>query len=184
MAYYGVTKKSNPDTAAEAYTEFHGRAPHEILEGTERHIKAGDYFALGEMRGLWLRPVKGDPSNWGEDLSFTKADGVKLACDPQGAQLYFIGGNQDLPDSELTAQGYPVSERWVELGTCYAIDYRTEKSFDRFRSHDYAHEFGEETGERPTAWYDREARKIVLVGGAYKIAPLDANLGASPGIVN
>jgi hypothetical protein len=102
--------------------------------------------------------------------------------DAQGQQLYFVGGNQRIEPEDLP-EGTP-DKRFVPLGEVHALSYTTEKSFDGFRSIPYAHRFGEEDGQRPSLVYDRESERLLLIGGGYSIAPPDAALGASPGIVN
>ena len=183
-----LTRAGNPNGAAAAaqlYTDFHGRAPSEVLKFQEDLMASGDYTALGDMGSLWLDPVEGDPERWPiPSIEFEKKDGVKLATDPGGKQLYLVGGNQTLPLDYLAKKGVETDKRFIALGEVYGISYRTEKKFDGYRTIEYAHEFGEKTGERPFAYYDAELERIVLVGGAYSIAdPTDA-LGASPGIVN
>lgn len=186
--------RENPngaEPAAALYESFHGRAPHEVLEMQESSVKAGDYAALGQMAGLWLHPVphqKGGELSLSKlglaDVEFTKGDNVKLAATPNSTQLYLIGGNQELPLGFFKDLGEDISKEFIPIGTVYAISYITEKNFDGFRSSEYAHEFGEETGERPTAFYDRSKKRILLCGGAYSIAPIEDGLGSSPGIVN
>jgi len=174
----------NDNGAAELYESFHGRSPTEVLTSQEDCVAAGTYAALGKMRGLWLEPPA-RKNQWGRPhIEFTEADGVKLAAAPGSTQLYLIGGNQQLPVDYLASRGADTTKEFIPLGTVYAISYLTEKSFDGFRSSEYIHELGEETGERPTAFYNKRAKRIILVGGAYSIAPTDNRLGASPGIVN
>ncbi len=176
--------KENPVSAAEAYTEFHGRGPREVLTFQESSVQAGDYFALGDMGGLWLHTVNGKA--WGRpDIQFEKQDGVKLAADKDGKQLFLMGGNQELPRKFIEQHtGGTKAMRFAPLGVAHGISYHTEKSFDRFRKSEYVHAFGEETGEKPEAYYDTELERIYLVGGAYRIENLDPALGASPGIAN
>ena len=179
-------KLSNPNGAAQQlYTDFHGRAPSEILTLQEALMASGDYTALGDMGSLWLEPVEGEPSEWPTpSIEFEKSDKVKLATDSKGKQLYLAGGNQKLPLDYLEKHGVATDKRFISLGEIYGISYLTEKSFDGYRDSEYAHEFGEQTGERPFAFYDAELKRIVLAGGAYSIAGVDDALGASPGIVN
>ena len=175
----------NGTAAAQLYTDFHGRAPSEVLKFQEDLMASGDYTALGDMGSLWLEPVPGDPEKWPvPSIEFEKKDKVKLATDPGGKQLYLVGGNQTLPLDYLAKKGVQTDKRFISLGIVYGISYRTEKKFDGYRTFEYAHKFGEETGERPLAYYDAELERIVLVGGAYSIADPDDGLGASPGIVN
>lgn len=187
-------RRPNQGDAQRVNEEFHGRPLREILEIQEKHVKAGDYAALGDLVGLWLEPVSGEtsPYQWPKPtILFAKADKVKLATDAQGRQLFLIGGDQRLPVDYLQDAGLDTDKRFVPLGVAYGVSYATEKSFDNFETSEYTHELGEQTGMRPTAYYDQETERILLVGGAYRIAPLDRKLpahpdvgGASPGIVN
>ena len=180
-------KRVNPNGngAAQMYEDFHGRAPSEILTMQEGLMASGDYTALGDMGSLWLEPVEGEPSHWPTpSIEFEKSDKVKLATDSKGQQLYLVGGNQKLPLDYLEKHGVSTDKRFISLGEVHGISYLTEKSFDGYRESEYAHEFGEQTGERPCAFYDAELKRIVLAGGAYSIAGVDDALGASPGIVN
>lgn len=184
--YYRPNPNGNgASQAAQLYEDFHGRAPSDVLLLQEQLLRAGDYTALGDMGSLWLEPVSGDPSHWPQPtIEFARSDQVKLATDPQGKQLYLVGGNQQLPLEYLERKGLSTDKRFVALGEVFAISYNTVKNFDDFRDLEYAHEFGEQTGERPFAYYDAELARIVLVGGGYFIANVDDALGASPGIVN
>jgi len=178
-------RRNQGNGAGNLYEDFHGRSAHEVLEMQDGIAQSGDYAALGDAGGLWLRPVKGDPEKWGKaDIRFEPEDKVKLAASPESSQLYLIGGNQELPLDYLRSLGEDVTKDFIPLGTVYALSYATEKSFDGYRTSEYGHELGEETGECPTAFYDRRQKRIVLVGGAYSIAPPKKGLGASPGIVN
>lgn len=177
--------RTNKQSAGQLYKDFHGRAPSEILTMQEALMTSGDYTALGNMGSLWLEQVKGEPSDWpNPDIEFKKQDKVKLATDSKGKQLYLVGGNQQLPLDYLEKHGVSVDKRFISLGEVYGISYLTEKSFEGYRQGEYAHEFGEKTGERPFAFYDAELERIVLAGGGYSIAGVDDALGASPGIVN
>jgi len=177
-------KRNQDGNGAAMYEDFHGRSAHEVLELQEQLLTAGDYAALGDDPEIWLRPVTGDPNNWAQaEIEFEPENGVKLAT-KDGSQLYFMGGDQSLPDSALEFFGGDTSKRFISLGVAYAISYVTEKKFDGFKRIPYAHILGEETGERPQLVYDTETKRVLLVGGAYSIAPVEGDLGASPGIVN
>lgn len=187
----GNRSRRNPNGkgAAQAYKDFHGRSASEVLELNEALLQSGDYTALGDNPEIWLRPLKGEPETWGEaEISFEPSDQVKLATGPMNGakseQLYLVGKNQALPLAALQRAGVDTSKRFISLGEAHAISYTTEKVFDGYKSIPYAHRFGEETGERPTLIYDKQTKRLLLVGGAYSIAPVDGDLGASPGIVN
>ena len=187
-----AARKSNPNGgAAKMYADFHGRSPREVIALQESHVKAGQYAALGEMGDLWLQPVSNDVpfGQWPKpEIVFEKKDKVKLATDAEGKQLFLIGGNQEMLEKELleveAGPGGNGDRRFVALGLAYGISYISEKVFDGFQPTEYVHVLGEETGEVPAAYYDRAKKKILLVGGAYRIEPANKKLGASPGIAN
>ena len=183
--------KRNPEAkesgAAKGYADFHGRSPKEVLEMTETHLQSGDYYSLGDITGLWLiEPVDGDPNGWGRaTLEFGKKDGVLLAAsEDSNRQLYILGEDCCIPLAALRELGLDTGKQFIPLGPVYGIGYLTEKKFDGFQTQEYAHRFGDVTGEVPSAFYDKKAKRILLVGGGYSIAPLDDEMGASPGIVN
>jgi hypothetical protein len=186
-------RKRNQAGAAEMYEIFHGREPREVITMQEAAVKKGDYAALGDLCGLWLRPVKKNtpPTSWPPpEIQFSKSDGVKLCCDAKGKQLFFIGGDQQISPDDLAALCEAGDAETMGkgniccIGQCHGISYQTQKSFDDFRTIEYVHQFGEETDERPILCYDLAAKRFLLAGGAYSIAGLDDSLGASPGIVN
>lgn len=179
-------RRNSHHSAIGTYSEFRGHVPVEVLDMEEPHIQKGNYAALGEMAGLWLEdPGKASPEKWRPaTLEFEKADNVKLATDAHGKRLFFIGGNQQVPLAFLEKAGLDTGHDIIPLGICYAIAYLTEKSFNDFKTSEYGHRFGEETGERPTLLYDKKKKRLLLEGGAYTIAPFDPKLGASPGIAN
>jgi hypothetical protein len=182
---YAAKRGWNPTGAAaeKLYKDFHGKKSAEVIRLHDALLKAGDYTALGSDPEFWLEPVKGDPRNWtAADIEFLPRDKVKLATDAKGKRLYIVGGSQKMPAEFLKDK--ETDGRYFNLGTCYGISYQTEKIFDGFQTTTYAHEFGEETGERPELHYDSETKRLLLVGGAYHIADVDKALKASPGIVN
>ncbi len=187
------SKRNQNNGAEKIYRDFHGRAPHEVLALQDALVTSGDYSALGDMDELWLSPVKVDDDGKVLDddgrkvapaIVFEPKDKVILGVAGSGGQLYFIGGNQELPLDYAEKKGLPIDKRWMSLGAVYAISYKTEKSFNGFKTTTYVHELGEETGERPMLVYDSETKRMFLVGGEYSIAPFDKKMGASPGIVN
>lgn len=183
-----VFKNKNPNgasAAAKGFEDFHGRSATEVITMQEAALKGGAYFALGNDPELWLVSVKGsEPDTWPRPtIMFEKRDGVKLVADRAGKQLYFTG-NTAIGKSDLKKLGDDTGKRFVPLGTAHAISYTTDKHFDGFKTKTYAHEFGEETGEKPILIYDQDFKALLLVGGAYSIAEKDLSLNASPGIVN
>lgn len=167
--------RRNPggEEAAQMYETFHGSEPKEIIEYQTRLGKSRDLAAIGDLIELDLPMID-------KTVSFD-GDGVILATDPEGTQLFVVGGDQDLSDALDFAPG--ADKEFVDLGPIASITYRTRKSFDRFQVTDYVHELGEEGGEQPRLVYHALARHILIVGGDYSIAPPGSD-GVSPGIIN
>lgn len=166
-------RKLNPDQMQEAielYEKFHGKAPAEILEIQESAGMRQEYAGLGDLVSLLVR----DAAKKTIQFDFT-GDGVKVAAAPKGKQIYFLGGNQNIGAS-LGQFEADATKDFIELGECTEIVYTSHKEFDKFKTIDYVHEFGEEGGARPTLIYARLARRLMLAGGDYVI---DA-----PGIIN
>lgn len=165
----------NPDqlqAAGELSREFHGTDPRQVITMQETDVTRRTYTALGDLVQLWIRNVGGDYRT--SKISFT-GDRVKVASAPNGAQLYLIGGNQNI-DSHLGTFGGDVSKDFVELGQAIYISYATRKKMDDLKWTEYFHHLGEETHEPPLAFYNRLQRRIFLVGGRYRVE--------SPGIIN
>jgi hypothetical protein len=170
-------QKENPageaaEEAAGLYQQFHGRAPKEILELQEPEARGVTLTSLGDLIELQVVPLEG--RQWVQlDLS---GDRVKLAANAKGTQLYFIGGNQTLTGEVLRTFGSDTSKELVELGQAATVVYRAKKSITDFKSTNWEHSFGEESGMRPILAYDARTRRLLLVGGEYKIE--------APGIIN
>ena len=154
---------SHERKAKELYEKFHGKPPKEVLELQESAAIRGDYTALGDLVELVVKSPAGDSLRIGFE-----GEKVKLASSPNGAQLYFLGGNQAL-DGNLARFKTDATKDLVDLGEAQSIVYRAAKDFTGFKSSDWEHEFGEESGERPSAFYDKLKRRIFLVGGTYRV---------------
>lgn len=184
-------KRNSESSAMKAYADFHGRSPDKVFEYQSSLMRSGDYDALGNEVRFWLEPVPKNPNNWPDpDVWWDKKDATKLVWDGKNhKQLYVVGRDTSLPLSDDA--GFDTSKRFVLLGEVHGLSYDTEKIFDQKNKNKvvwdtvtYAHELGEETGERPILIYDQEAKVPILVGGAYYIKDYDPELGASPGIAN
>jgi hypothetical protein len=169
---HGRNPRRNPageeGKAAALYQEFHGReaaGKTAIDEPAGRSVFAG----LGELLELTIET----PNGTGK-ISFS-GDGVQLAANPEGTQLYAKGGNQDISPM-LKRLGVDAEKDLIELGRASTIVYRGRKSQTNFSKADYEHEFGEEGGQRPKILFDRVRRQIEFAGGSYKIE--------APGIIN
>lgn len=164
--------ESEPEVQAaiEQYKTFHGKEPKEIIELQEADAQRGTYSAIGPLEELVLRTPGGPRAK----LDFSR-DGVKLASNPEGTQLYLIDGNQDLNGS-LSEFGSDTSKDFVDLGEALTITYQARKAHNNFNLASWRHKFGEEGGDRPFAFFDKLRKRIFLVGGTYKIE--------APGIIN
>lgn len=189
-------RETNPNNGAasaakKAYQEFHGRPPEQVSDFQEELLKSGDYWAIGKLAGLWLSPVGKDFHKWpAPDIEFDPEENVMVVAepDPKKTQFYIVGGDQKLSREDLNtlSNGADTSKRFVPLGCVYAFGYFARKAFDNFEQVQHMHRFGEETGELPLLYYDKEAARLVLVGGAYSIAPPEGkgSMRISPGVVN
>jgi hypothetical protein len=106
---------------------------------------------------------------------FDGGDDVKLASNPDGTQLYCLGGNQDLTACLLDL-GVDPTKDLIDLGYCICVRYIAEKSHNRFEPGLYWHMLGEETNQPPRIMYDKLKREIFFIGGAYVVR--------APGIIN
>ena len=156
-------RRRNSDDQAAAtrkFQEFHGRRPETVKDIEVRQSDRRNLAGLGVL--MYLQLAEGLP------IRFAPQEKVILACDPQGNQLYFVGGNQDLSEI-LKKAGFDQSKDLVDVGECRYVIYTTDKDFDNFEEKDYQHEFGEESGERPRLMFDRLNKQMYLIGGAYQV---------------
>jgi hypothetical protein len=156
--------KRNPASAADLYEEFHGRPPSEVLEYHDELQDHDELSAVGDLIELKVATMSGLDAT----ISF-EADPPKLASSPDGRQLYFQGGNQELRLADLKMGG----DKWLKdsmvIGVLYELTYRTEKSFDKFVLSDYEHKLGEESGDQPMLIYDTLNNLLTVSGGQYQI---------------
>lgn len=193
------SREADEADSVQAFIDFHGRSPREVLDFQEPHIPTGEYSALADLTGFWLSPVKGgDPNKWGNpEMEWDRKDGIKIGVlgkRIEGRQIYIFGEvtfpntrpetKDDVSPAQWLKQ-FPVGGDFVEFGTVYGILYVTEKVFTGFRSKPYGHEFGERDGKRPKLYFDTVLNRLALVGGNYRILPPDpATDNISPGIEN
>lgn len=155
------------EDAQKMFKKFHGRNSTTIEEVQVRQKDRRTMSGLGVL--MFLRTdLTQEWMGKGTGLKFSEEDKVILASDPQGNQLYFLGGNQDVTGilSKHHVDGY---KDLIYLGECDHIIYTTDKDFDNFEEKDYQHEFGEVSGERPKLIFDRLNQQLYLVGGAYEV---------------
>jgi len=163
----------------ELYEDFHQTPPHEVIEAEERQdmpkhtAVLGDFVAIGlDNRTADAERLHGDAlaHRWREcsHVSFEHGD-VKLAADPHGGQLYFVGGDQKIPSDELRTLGAERSNGSLLVGPAVFIVYNARKLDQGGSMDQYTHEFGEEGGRRPSIYYDPKLQRLLLRGGSYRV---------------
>lgn len=184
------------DKAADLYRDFAGKEPTQLVDVQRSDKMRKDYTGLADLDALVLcdgftlaeyEQFRADmarengnfgrvrkPANCGL-IYFEKRDAVKVAANPEGTQLYLLGGNQDLTAC-LVELGVDASKDLIDLGHCICIRYITEKSQNNFTRALYWHCLGEETKNPPRMFYDKLKREIFFTGGAYVVR--------APGIIN
>ena len=177
--------------ATELYTDFHGRGPRRTdtilvpsIDPYADHpeiAKLGDLFLLivGEHiekvkpqpTGRYYETQSSNPDAWAFQIGLKNWEHGKapdVAAPPDGKQLYFVGGDQNL-DEYLEQLGCDPSKDSCDLGYCYLVVYTTAKKFDKYETMDYYHHLGEESGIPPRLIYNRAAKLFQLVGGEYEV---------------
>lgn len=163
----GKKRNKNPQgtaggESAQLYREFHGADPSEIIEVQESGRERAELVALGT-----LQSISGATSNGTFAL---QSDDIALASNPEGTQLYLVGGDQSGVMGGLKQlPGVDTSKDLIEIGSAQKIIYRTRKEMHEFREIDYVHEFAEEGGEYPTLFFDKLKRRLFLIGGSYTV---------------
>jgi hypothetical protein len=191
-----ILKRNNPEPAGDGSEEyqqalrtaelFHGRPVKEQIE-VEEKIRTHDwYVSIGPLIKLIIKPITKKPKKRVPLPFHQTEDGqVHLFCSPDGLQFYLRGGDQEL---DLDAFGMGEGSKWyrdhILIGEAVEITYRDKKKFNSFKLTDWYHKLGEETGDKPTLAYDSFAKKLSIIGGAYRIEMQDLVDGMSPGIVN
>lgn len=157
------SRKRNPDASAEGerlYESFHGEPSDElILEHAPAGTSPSTVTALGELVELVLTS--------GTKLDF---DGKHflLTSNPAGTQLY-ITGRVDFTKDQLAE--FDCTKDFIDLGSIKTVTYRTEKGFDDFKTYEYIHKLGEDSGDRPCLIYDRRNHRLQFAGGNYQVRP-------------
>lgn len=156
-------RAKNP--SAEALREkFTGMEADHVSIRQEPLMPAGDYAMLGKFLGLYVKPRKG-----GHVLTIT-ANGVTVVSDETARQIYFVGGDQDISSGLAEFGALDRGVGIFELGEARRIDYKQRKEHVPHPDQDsWRHEFGEESGVRPTVLYDANAKRLLLEGGEYEI---------------
>ena len=177
-------RKRNPDServsgaSVAAYRDFHGMDPSEVIRVQESNAERHEYVALGELVELSGRWTDGGTFNIRDGKAYrtpagtwSEATDIKLAQNPEGTQLYFIGGNQSAVMNYLVESGADTSKDFIEIGEATRVIYETRKQEDGGHVNHYDHKLGERGGKTPILFFDKIKRKMFLVGGSYRIKP-------------
>jgi len=166
------------DQAVRLFEIFHGRPAEEILEEQRSAAMRRDYTVLGDLDYILVAKTNGGHAR----LDF-EGDGVKLACSPNGRQLYLIGGAQALDREQLADFTEDPSKDLIDLGEALEVEYVARKVHGNFEPIAWYHQFGEEKdgSELPRLLYDRLKKEIFFAGGEYYV---DDTRDISPGIEN
>lgn len=158
--------RKNPDeelqAAAQLSEQFHGRPARRVREVEEVEHGRDTLADLGRMISFTAWVDEDRPF----ELTFR---GVRLACSPDGGQLYLVG-NQRLDLEALGLDRYMPKDH-ITVGPVETIVYHTSKAFHNFEPTDYEHTFAEEGGEQPVLGYDVLSEKFYLTGGSYHVKP-------------
>lgn len=176
---YGFGSKNPMPQAEQLFEKFHGREPSKILEYEEEVNYHGNLTELGDLAEIKVPTLTGLDvtlcfltEEQRDSGQYPILEAVKLCSNELGDQLYFVGGDQSLPLSDL---GMGEGTKWfrdsIIIGVLSELTYRTEKGFDKFQLTEYYHALGEETGEQPMLVYDTMNSRISVAGGQYKILP-------------
>ena len=187
-------RSKNPTAEAEQmYELFHGMPPDEIITFIERihvHTKLAGVGTLTSMivqgeNGRQVQIHAPDP----DDPKVKKEDVVYVAVNEEGNQLFFRGGDQELPkellERRLGLKADDFRDHMI-IGAVLELTYRTKKSFEKGGAElvDFYHALGKEhsRGIVPMLVYYPRNPSMELFGGRYKVLPKRFDLDASPGI--
>lgn len=161
---------------------FHGRPTREIMEAVENYHWVRNQAVLGQLIELVITRdyQKGIPIRFGEETNDNVSDDTRplLTCDPQGQQLYVVDtkySDQSFDPEELGIRDDERKHQFCIVGDIFSITYFADKHHlegpkeEQARGTSYEHEFGEEGGHCPCLVYDYENRKVMIIGGTYKV---------------
>lgn len=172
-------KTRNPSASAEKlYQKFHGRPSDSSFAVKEKEHVHSHLAQLGTLTEIVVAIKIGGQgkavlyrlkaSETAKSHSDRKA--VHLTSNEEGTQLFLTGGDQSL---NLKALGFVSSEikEQMVIGQIKELTYRTQKSFDDFKTIDYFHGLGEENGNKPLLLYKPRDKKLLIFGGDYQVKP-------------
>lgn len=183
-------KKNPAAQAEEMYELFHGMPPEEVIEIVERVHVHSNLTALGTLTSMIIqmenrRTIRLDAP----DPDSAKAkDVVYVTINETGDQIFFRGGDQEIPRKLLEKEGLKPDDfrEHMIIGSVLELTYRTKKSFEKDGEElvDFYHKLGREhsRGIIPMLVYEPRNPSMALYGGRYKVLPKRFDLDASPGI--
>jgi hypothetical protein len=134
-------------------------------------MPAGEYAKLGDLLSLFVKPIAGGAGAQVREIRFNKNARPDLIADTNG-QLYFINGDQDITDQWTLFNHTANADGRIELGEVRKIDYKQRKvHLPEPDVDEWQHMFGEESGVRPTLWFNSHLKRLELEGGEYSITP-------------
>jgi hypothetical protein len=171
------------EQAVDLFTEFHGRDPEEVITLQRSAAMRLDYTALGPLYGFGLY-VEGEkipnPNHWEAypGAIECREAGIMLAANPDGTQLYTIGGDQDFSSLAERIEGVDANKDLMNFGELAFVVYLARKSMDDFHEIEYVHAFGmldsrhvpDPAARRPILGYEKLKRELFIVGGSYTVA--------------
>lgn len=164
---------ASAEQARELREGFSGKPSKLFRVMNEPHVPAGDYADCGEFIAVAIKPTSTGSASTVQEISFPSSR-LELVSHPKGNQLYIVGDGQELTDADLLVFSDSKSAL-VDLGQCRVISYAMKKyglevpPSARGADVRWDHEFGEEGGTRPTIYYNREMRRLVLGRATYRI---------------
>lgn len=184
--------KKNPEgSAEEMYQIFHGLPAEKVIEYREKIHVHEWLWAVGTLSSLHVSNGKKKIELTAPDPNKSPFEDVVMVCMTEdGKQFHFRGGDQSLPLDGI-AEAFELTEddvrEHMEVGRIVQMTYRTRKIFeDRGQVNiDFYHDLGKEHAKNklPLLVYKPLNPSMDIVGGRYKVAPLDKSIKASPGVV-
>ena len=187
-----LTGKPNPEgSAEEMYQIFHGLPAEKVIEYREKVHVHEWLWAVGTLSSLHVTNGKQKVVLSAPDPNTNPFEDVVMVCMTEdGKQFHFRGGDQSLPLDGI-AEAFDLTEddvrEHMEIGRILQMTYRTRKIFeDKGQVNiDFYHDLGKEHAKNklPLLMYKPLNPSMDVVGGRYKVAPLDKSIQASPGVV-
>jgi hypothetical protein len=185
------SKKKNPAAQASAmYELFHGMPPNEVIEIVERVHVHSNLWTAGTLTSMVIQTERGRKFNLvaPDPDACKKSDIVYVTFNEGGNQMYFRGGNQEIPRRLLEQYGFKADDfrEHMIIGAVLELTYRTRKSFEKNGKEqvDFYHPLGHEHAGNvlPLLVYKPRDPSMEIYGGRYKVLPKRGDIGASPGI--